>query len=148
MPKLRARDRPKRADAAGNARSRKVTVLHAGKSRALWEATLDGRSKVGKAVAAEDAVLRAHVGLGALSRPLETLCHQAARLKVIGAIAWHRLETEGVFLGGEPHPALSAFREAARDEREVLRLLGLERRAKELPTLAEYLRQKEQDPPA
>jgi hypothetical protein len=83
-----------------------------------------------------------HVGLDVLTRPLETLCHQAARLKVIGAIAWHRLETEGVFVGGEPHPALSAFREAARDEREVLRMLGLERREKPVPDLATYLREK------
>jgi hypothetical protein len=133
--------RSKRPDAAENARPRKVLIRHGGDSRALRYADLDLRSTAGKEYRARVVELTAHVG-GDPTAPQRTLIDQAGRLHVLARLAWDELSRTGAFRDGEPLPAFFAYRSAIADEREVLRTLGLERRAKEVPDLNAYLASK------
>lgn len=132
--------RVKRPDSAALARPKKVSILgHGGKSQALMRDPLDLRTRVGKAYAAHKQALAAHVGMEP-TLPQQALIDQAARLSLLARIAWRELIDKGCFTqNGELRPAYDAFRNAIRDEREVLRLLGIERRQKTVPTLDEYL---------
>src|SRR2546427_1632887 len=138
--KLRA-GRTKRPDAARNARSMKILLRHASDSRALRYADLDLRSTAGREYAATKATLTAHLG-GEVTAPQAILVDHAARLHVLTRLAWDELSRSGAFRDGEPRPAYDAFRRAAADERSVLVTLGLERRAKDVPDLQDYLRSK------
>lgn len=138
MPKLSLRRRPKRPDSAGLARPRKLVVVHGGGSAVLMNAALDGRSRLAKAYQQHVAALTQHVG-GEPSIAQRVLISQAARLNLLGQVAWSEIAQRGAFADGMPAPALDAFRKAAADERSVLALLGIEARGKRLPSLSEYL---------
>lgn len=132
----------KRPDAAGNATPRKVSIIAGGqgglRSTALLRDPLDLRTAVGKAYHAQKAELRAHVG-GDPSLPQEKLIDQAARLAVLADIAWGALIREGSIVKGTAlHPAFEAYLRATRDQRDVLRLLGIQRHAKQI-TLPDLL---------
>ncbi len=109
-------------------------------------ADLDLRSTAGKEYAATKAVLTAHLGGEEnVTAPQRTLIDHAARLQVLTRLAWDELTRSGPFKHGETRPALDAFRRIAADLREVLRTLGLERRAREIiPDLATYIEAKRQ----
>src|SRR2546425_3731378 len=140
--KLRA-GRTKRPDAARNARPRKILLRHASDSRALRYADLDLRSTAGKEYTASKAMLTAHLGgQENVTGPQRVLIDHCARLHVLTRLAWDELSRSGAFRNGEPRPAYDAFRRAAADERSVLTMLGLERRAKDVPDLQDYLRSK------
>jgi len=144
MPKLPARLRTKRPDSARLARPKVVFLRHGGGS-ALMRAAFDGRSRLGKQHRAHVEALRAHLG-GEPSVPQVALIDQAAKLRLLAQIAWGELMQSGAFRRGESRPAFDAFRRAAADEREVLRLLGLERRAGEIPDVAaEIARQRREE---
>lgn len=116
-----------------------VRFISHGGSRALLREALDRRTSAGKAYAVRLNALAAHLGgHAALSVPQQALIDQAARLHLLGLFAWAELTRAGLFAKGLPRPAFDVYRRAAADEREVLRLLGLERRVAE-KTLAEYL---------
>src|SRR5260221_11655443 len=71
----------------------------------------------------------------AASRPLLCLLLSAAevrgaRLPLLRLLAWDEL-SKGPFKRGNARPALDIYRRIAADEREVLRTLGIERRAKD-----------------
>jgi hypothetical protein len=136
----RSGSRGKRPDSAANARPHKVSIQgHGGTSHALMRDPLDLRTRVGKAYRLHMQALTEHVG-GSPTTPEQSLIDQAARLRVLAAIAWREVSKKGCFgKEGALLPAVDAFRAAIRDERDVLRMLGIERRAKPLPTLSEYL---------
>jgi hypothetical protein len=100
---------------------------------------------MGKEYLARVAALTNHLGGSeALSVPQRTLVDRAARLGLIVETSWHELADHGVFRNGEPVPALAAFRSALADEREVLRILGIERRERVVRSLSDVLAGKEQ----
>jgi hypothetical protein len=85
-------------------------------------------------------MLTAHLGGEEnVTGPQRVLIDHCARLHVLKRLAWDELSRSGAFRNGEPRPAYDAFRRAAADERSVLVMLGLERRAKEVPDLQDYL---------
>ena len=133
--------RLRRPDAAANARTKKVMILgHGASSRALMHGALDQRTRVGRAYRAHEAALVAHLGgAEAVTVPQRSLIDQAARLHLLGKIAWAELQRTGAFRAGELVPAFDAFRRAAADERAVLALLGLERKTQQLPSIEDYL---------
>ncbi len=137
----------KNAQSVENATPKKVVITgHGGASRSLLEDPLDGRSIIGKAYMAYKAALLAHIG-GAekATMPQLTLADQAARFNVLTRIAWGELIREGAFKAGALAPAFDAYRRAAGDERDVLRLLGLERRMQPVPDLADYIAARPKD---
>src|SRR5262249_21192885 len=119
------------------ARPPKVLIKHASGSRALMHAHFDMRSTVGKAYRARVEALTSHIG-GDPSTVQRTLVDQAARLHLLTLQAWDELTRSGAFHRGMPTPANDAYRRAAADERSVLMILGLERKAKEIQDLADY----------
>lgn len=138
MAKLRARNRPKSPQSASNARPRKVHIVHGGKSGQLMTAQLDGRTRLGKLYKEHVRALEIHLG-DDLSPPQARLVDQATRLALLASIAWQEALDRGVFVNGEPCPALDTFMRAAGQEREVLKLLGIQRPEKEVISLQEYL---------
>jgi hypothetical protein len=123
-----------------NGKPRKTFISgHGGNSKALLRDPLDLRSSVGRAYYAEKQALRVHVG-GDPTMPQEKLIDQCARLGVLNNIAWGELMRAGMLVQGDKLvPAFEAYIKAARELRDVLRLLGIERRTKPVPSLSEYL---------
>ena len=140
MPKQLARNRlHRRPDAAANARPRKVAVTHAGGSKLFLTAALDRRTKAAKAYHTHVAALEEHIG-DAPTPPQARLIDQAARLALLGALAWDELQRQGPFdARGNVRPAVETYTRAIREERATLQLIGLERREPPIPTLAEYV---------
>ena len=133
--------RIKRPDARANARPRKVLIKHGSNSHALMHAPFDMRSVVGKAYQHRVRELSAHIG-GEPNAVQRTLIDHGARMHLLTRMAWRELSTHGAYRHGSPTPANDAYRRAAADERSVLLLLGLDRKAKEVPELSEYLASK------
>jgi len=128
---------------------RKVSIIGGGhgglRSKALLRDPLDLRTNVGKTYHAHKLALRAHIG-GDPSVPEEKLIDQAARLAVLADIAWGGLMRRCTLLkNGGLHPLFEAYIKATRDQRAVLLTLGIDRRAKDVPDLQTYLRQKAQE---
>lgn len=138
----------KRPDAAGNARPA-VTYLFHGLGSGFLKGRPDLRSAVGKAALTREQALVVHVG-GDPSPPLGRLIQHAARYSILSDALWARLTVSAQEITPEALAGLlDIHMRIAREERETLKLLGLKRRAKEVPTLQEYLRQRaeEQDQP-
>jgi hypothetical protein len=126
------------ASAANGKPHKSVITGHGANSRVLKRASLHRGSALGREYAAQCEALTAHLG-GAPSDPERLLIDQAARIHLLVQFAWAELLRAGAFHEGEPRPAFDAFRRAAADQREVLRLLGIERRTKPVPDLHSYL---------
>jgi hypothetical protein len=142
--RLRARDRPKRPDAAGNAKPRVKYVVHGGVS-ALARDAIDGRTTLARHYREQLAALLAHVGNEALTHPRRELVDQGARYALLVRIAWGEVLHAGIVSEGRITPAFETFLKASREHREVLGILGLERRERPVPNLEDYLRG---EPPA
>ena len=128
------------AASARNARlARKVGTLPA-LARALRSGgALDQRFALSKVIRAYASEYRAHVG-DAASAPLTHLCDSAARHRVIANVAFTDLMQHGLFTtNGSVRGSFEVWRRADGDLRECLRLLGLERKARDVPTLAGIL---------
>ena len=132
----------KNTSARRNGKPHAITVRYAG-GQALRLGKIDLRFKDGKLYRHRINELVQHLG-GAdmVSAPMRTLVDQAARFHLLTGLAWDALTRYGAYKHGAPTPANDAYRRAAADERSVLLLLGLDRKAKEIPDLAEYLRSK------
>jgi hypothetical protein len=138
------RDVPvKNAASATNARARKIAITgHGGSSRTLLHGGLHLGSRVGRAYLARCSALVAHVG-GQPSEVQRALIDQAARLHLLANMAYGELLRVGAFKkSGDVRAAFDAYRKAASDERDVLRLIGIERRAAPVPSLQDYLEQR------
>ncbi len=132
-----------RRDAARNARPKKLLLRHGGNSRALRYADLDLRSTAGREYRARVQALTTHLGgAEAVSTPQRILIDHAARLHLLGRLAWDELSRTGAFKDGNPRPAYDTYRRAAADERSVLTVLGIERKAKYVPDLHDYIKRK------
>lgn len=143
MPRLtakRMRARYKHLVASESNRPKKIRITHALKSRAILRDPLDQRTVAGKLYRAHAAALTSDLG-GDLSIAMATLVDQASRLHLIAKLGWNELARTGLFdrKTGEAKPAYELYLKTTRDERDVLRLLGLERRARPMPSLQTYL---------
>lgn len=136
----RWRDRMgKRPDARAIARPKKIMITNGLKSRALLRDPLDQRTVVGKAFRARIDALTSDLG-GNLTTAQTTLVDRTCRLSILAQLAWNELARVGVLnKRGDVVAAFDVFLRVVRDERDILRLLGLERRAKPVPDLQEYL---------
>jgi hypothetical protein len=129
----------KRPDSAGNARPA-VTYLFHGLGSGFLKGRPDLRSAVGKAALAREQALVAHAG-GDPSVPLGRLIQHAARYSILSDALWARLTISAQEITPEALAGLlDIHMRIAREERETLKLLGLARRPKEVPTLQEFLR--------
>ena len=140
MSKVLAKNRKRQATGRTPlpTRSRKVNVVHGGKSQMLLTAPLDRRTSFGRAYAQQLRALELHVGDN-LTAPQARLVDQAARLALLGAVAWNELARGPFMKDGGAVPAMDVYMRATQQEREVLRVLGLERRLKDMPDLKTYL---------
>lgn len=130
----------KRPDSAGNARPHKIFPVHAGAAKVLRRGVLDTRGALGKTYRTELSGLTAHVG-GDPTLTLARLVEQGARLHLLEAMAWAETQAAPGLIraDGTPHPAIDVLLRTMRERREVLKLLGIERRQKPVPSLADYL---------
>jgi hypothetical protein len=111
------------------------------RNRSLLRDPLDRRTRVGRAYLGHIAALRAHVGGEAeLTPPLARLVDQAARLALLSDLCWATLASSGPFSStGDLVPAFAAYERAAAAEQRTLQLLGLDRRAKIVPSLSDIM---------
>jgi len=131
--------RIKNRAAARNARP-KVKYLITGGSpqRSLLTDPLDRRSQVYKIITERIKELREHIGTD-ITYPLSRVLEQAARLSILVDTAWAAVNRDGVLHRGEATSAAEAFRKLAAEERQVLAVLGLERRERQVPRLKDVL---------
>lgn len=133
----------KRPDARANAMPRKVFPVHAGAAKVLRNGVIDRRGALGQAYHTELGALQAHVG-GEPPLPIARLTEQGALLHLLEAMAWAEVLAAGRLIrtDGTAHPAIDVLLRTMRERREVLKLLGLKRRPKDVPTLQELLQGK------
>lgn len=84
-----------------------------------------------------DPIRSRHLGEGEEDK-WASLVRHSARLELLATLAWAEVVRHGCL--EEAPGAFAAFLTAGRELREVLKLLGLERRAKPVPDLKTYLR--------
>ena len=136
----------KRPDSARNARPA-VTYLFHGLGSGFLKGRPDLRSAVGKATLAREQALVAHVG-GDPGTILGRLIQHAARYSILSDALWARLTVSAQEITPEALAGLlDIHMRIAREERETLKLLGLKRRVKEVPSLQEFLRQRAEQQP-
>jgi hypothetical protein len=115
-----------------------VYVTSGANSEAIKHGRLDGRSTIGKAYREDLAALKAHLNHD-VSVPEAKLCDQAARLGLLCDLSWAEITKEKTLIkAGEPLPCIDIYLRAAKAQRDVLRLLGLRRHAKDV-TLSDVL---------
>lgn len=131
----------KRPDAAKNARTPRITLVHGGAAKVAAGRVIDRRTRLGKEDELHQTELTAHVG-GEPTVAQRELIVQASWFRILRGIAFAEL-MEAVE-AGQPisqHPALDAIYKAAHQQREALKLLGLDRKAKDI-SLKDVLNQK------
>jgi len=122
--------------------SRKVRIVTGIDSRAI-RGELDQRFAFAKMISTYEREYREHVGSDSVV--LQDLCRSAAIHKAVFNLALSRLSDAGPLDGEDgARAAYEAWRRADADLRDVLRLLGLERKAKEVPDLRTYIAHKAQ----
>jgi hypothetical protein len=130
---------------AANAKPKVKYVIHGGAS-ALASDPLDGRTVLARHYRAQLAALLVHVGEDALTHPRRELVDQGARFALLVRLAWAQVLRDGVIAEGRMTAAFEAFVKASREHREVLAILGLERRERPAPSLDAYLRGEAESP--
>ena len=122
---------------------RPVLVKHASGSRALVRARFDMRSTVGKAYRQSVDELVHHLGgPGEVSTVERRLIDNASRVLALKLLALDEMNRTGAFRDGAPTAAHEAYRRAIAEESAMLRSLGVTRRAKNVPALADYIASK------
>lgn len=123
---------------ARNGRPKVVHIKGAGTtSLALRHAALSRGTRLGRAYDTAVQEFTAHVG-GEPSAVMKVLIDRAARAGLLAQIAWAEVVRVGAFRNGEPRGAFDAYRRAAADEREVLKLLGIQRQARPVQAIEDY----------
>lgn len=135
---------PKNAASAKNARPRRITLQHGGSTGGLLRTgMLDRRSRLGKLELTQIRELTAMLG-GDVTPALAALVTHRARVHILTLVAWAELSSRNLFnASGEPVPALDAFLRLVHEDRELLKLIGLRRKPKDVPELGDYLKRKE-----
>jgi hypothetical protein len=78
------------------------------------------------------ATFKAHLN-GDISAPVAKLLDQAVRLGLLANLSWGEITEAGALIqDGKPHPAIDIYLKVAKQQREVLVLLGLPHRAKDI----------------
>lgn len=130
----------KNTASAKNAKPKSLRIVTGLASKTLQQGRIDRRTILGRLEQKYITEYRAHVG--EMTVVSNDLCTLAARKKLIANIAYAKVHELGVFDGvGNLQPAFDAFRRASSDLLDVLRLLGLERKAKDVtpPDLQTYI---------
>lgn len=127
--------RQKSPQSRGNARPKKVHIMHGGASRALRRAPLDRRTRIGRFCEGFKQALVAHVG-GDPSAVQAELIELAAR----NAVQWRIAHEHTVRKDGRlDSQALDQYLRIQRELRGILMQLGLRRAAKQIPELKDYI---------
>jgi hypothetical protein len=82
---------------------------------------------------------------GNLTAPQERIADQAVRLSLLEDIAWAELSRARSIItkgGTGLHPAFDAVLRAAKAHRDVLEVVGIQRKEKPIPSLQEYFASK------
>jgi hypothetical protein len=126
---------------------------HALKRRVMVAGTdaIDRRTLGGRELIAWGENQIAHLGGNdEITHPEFTLVKRASVLEILIRQAEADLLVRGVVVGrgkaARPHPLLTEYRALVREQREVLTLLGLKRRAAKVPSLTEYVAHKYANP--
>lgn len=128
----------KNTASAKNAKPKSLRIVTGLASKTLHQGRIDRRTTLGRLEQKYIAEYRAHVG--EMTIVADDLCRMAARKKLLAHIAYAKVYELGVFDGaGNLQPAFDAFRKASSDLLDVLRLLGLERRQKQVLDVAAEL---------
>jgi hypothetical protein len=78
------------------------------------------------------AEFTAHLN-GDITAPVAKLIDQAVRLGILANLSWGEITEAGSLLqDGKPIPAIDIYLKVARQQREVLAMLGLQHRAKNI----------------
>ena len=130
----------KRPDAASNAKPATVFLWHGlGSSFLRKSRRPDMRSAVGRACAERRAAWATHID-GSASVPVLRLVEHEVRISIVADAIWARLNGSSQTLPPDDLAALlDVFLKVHREERETLKLLGLKRHTKPMPTLHEVL---------
>jgi hypothetical protein len=121
--------------------SRKARITTGVNSKAV-RGQLDGRYAFARAVSTYEREYREHVGEDC-SVALADMCRSAAIHKAVFNLALARVMDAGPLDDkDEARAAYEAWRRADSDLRQVLHVLGLQKRKKELPDLHTYLQQR------
>ena len=133
-----------RPDSAARGRTQ-VRYVSIDTKKSLLRDKLDGRTVLMKLYRRRFADYTAHVG-GELTVTMSRMIEQAVRLSLLSDACWQAVARQGVVKKGKPSGAFEGALRSAREEREVLRLLGLSPTEKRLPSLTEYLSAKDSEP--
>lgn len=126
---------------AKNAKTKKIVVTSGRGSQALLKGVFDMRGLIGKQYKIRLEALRQHIGPDAITVPMEKLLDQAVRISLIEDMSWSELiSANSIMTKHGLHPAFDGLLKASRDHRELLKILGITRKVKEL-SLTDYLQQ-------
>jgi len=130
----------KNAASAKNGKPKKIFPVHGGASKVLRSGVLHAGGVLGRAFYDEVKGLTAHLG-GDPTRPQARLIEQGGRLHLLEAMGWAEVLGAGCLIrpDGSPYPAVDVLLRVMRERRETLKLLGLKRHTKLVPTLQEVL---------
>ncbi len=125
--------------ARGNAQPRRVYLTTGVESVALMQSPIDQRSALGRIYKKRISELQAHLG-NDLSVPKQALADQSVRLSILSDLSWGEvMKVDGLIRkDGTPHPSIDIFMKASKHQRDMLGVLGIQRRAKDV-TLQDVL---------
>ena len=130
--------RAKNSASARNAKPRKVSLVHGGSSRKALYDPLDKRTVEHRFCFERKQALLAHLA-GNATVLAQELVEQEARLAMLARIAWVAIDQGNLLAEDGLAPAAEAYVRLTREQRAVMQLLGIERRSKPVPDLANYL---------
>ena len=112
-------------------------------SKTFMSARIDRRTAMGKCYERLFSALTNHLGgEDNLSEPERLLCDQACKYLLLADISWQHMMEQGIFTeDGTANKALEAFTRCSRNQAEILRTLGIQRRPKEVMDLQDYIRE-------
>lgn len=132
--------RPFRETSRQNGRPRKVFITQGGGARAdsLLTHPLDYRSVLGKRYQHAIASMTQHLG-GSLSYPESQLVDQCARLGLLATLSWSEVvRDESLIKDDKVNPAIDVFLRTSKQQRDLLALLGIKCRVRDI-TLEDVL---------
>jgi hypothetical protein len=125
-------------ESARNAKPKIKFVTHGGASALRGRSAIDLRTSLGRKYKAGLIELKSHLG-NELTPPQVRLVDMATRLGLLSDLAWGELMREGDLIkDGAAHPAIDVFLKSSKHQKEVLALLGLERKVRNV-TLQDIL---------
>jgi hypothetical protein len=131
---VKAINRVKNSCSAANAKPKAVVLRHGHHSALAW-ARLDRRSREHKYITTHAAALVQHLGgVDEITLPIGELVEQAARLRLLEAVAWAEVVKGGLIINGVASAAYEAFLKLSARRTDLLVTLGLERKARRVPT--------------